>query len=321
VEIAPDGWEVAPTSQQMVSWIEELSVKPGRLEEFLALTNSQVAATRREPGTLVYERFVSDDGSVVHIYERYADSAAVIAHLSRFESDFRERFYALVDHVSFTVYGAPTPEVRAALGAHGAQSYLRCVEGFARLAIDEVADSVARERPDVTGVTASDGTVTIMFTDIESSTEWNERLGDERWLDVIRGHDQLVRSEVNAHGGIVIKGFGDGYMAAFASPDDALHCAIGLQRRVCGSAGGDVRVRVRAGLHVGRPIAESNDFYGRDVNYAARVAGAAGAEEILVSESFVRAAHDLTVAPDSARVVNLKGFADPQTLYALPWRT
>jgi quinol monooxygenase YgiN len=186
VEISPDSWGETSKSREHVAWIEELRVKPGRLEAFLALTDSQLEATRHEPGTLVSERFVSDDDAVVHIYERYADSAAVLAHINRFESGYQEQFYSLVDHVGFTVYGAPSREANAALDAHGAQRYLRFAEGFARLAIDEVAESVSSERPDLARVTAADGTVTIMFTDIESSTEWNERLGDERWLGVHR---------------------------------------------------------------------------------------------------------------------------------------
>jgi class 3 adenylate cyclase len=72
---------------------------------------------------------------------------------------------------------------------------------------------------------------------------------------------------------------------------------------------------------MGRPNPESDDFYGRDVNYAARVAGAAGADEILVSESLAQAAQELSVPADRARVVSLKGFADPQTLYVVPWLT
>ncbi|SRR5712692_5737185 len=58
-----------------VSWQVELAVKPGELDNFRTLTEEMVECTRGEPGVLSYERFVSEDGKVVHVYERYADSA------------------------------------------------------------------------------------------------------------------------------------------------------------------------------------------------------------------------------------------------------
>ena len=62
----------------------ELAVKPGKLDNFLALTGEMVEATLEELDTLSYERFVTDDGKFVHVYERYADSAAALMHLRKF---------------------------------------------------------------------------------------------------------------------------------------------------------------------------------------------------------------------------------------------
>jgi quinol monooxygenase YgiN len=59
-----------------ISWHVELSIRPGQLRNFQTLTGEMVAATRRETGVLSFQRFVSEDGSRVHIYERYADSDA-----------------------------------------------------------------------------------------------------------------------------------------------------------------------------------------------------------------------------------------------------
>jgi quinol monooxygenase YgiN len=66
---------------RQVVWQVELVVKPGTLDNFRALTGEMVEATRGEPGVLNYERFISADGTVIHLYERYADSAAAVAHL------------------------------------------------------------------------------------------------------------------------------------------------------------------------------------------------------------------------------------------------
>jgi hypothetical protein len=88
-----------------------------------------VEATRGEPGVLSYERFVSADGTVVHVYERYADSAAAVAHLRIFGRRFGGRFMGMVDRTRFTVYGTPSAELRGMLDGFGAR-YLAPFGGF-----------------------------------------------------------------------------------------------------------------------------------------------------------------------------------------------
>src|SRR5437764_8558112 len=95
-----------------VAWHVELTVRPGALEAFRELTAEMVAATRGEPNILIYERFVSADGAVVHVHERYTDSAAAVAHLRTFGRVFSRRFEGLVDRRRFIVYGTPTAELR-----------------------------------------------------------------------------------------------------------------------------------------------------------------------------------------------------------------
>lgn len=114
-----------------VSWLLELVVKPGELDKFRALMHEMVGSTRAEPGALSYEWFVSEDGKVVQIYERYADSAAVLTHLRGFGDKFAERFLAMVEPTRFTVFGAPSDEAKAALDGFGA-TYLGPFGGFAR---------------------------------------------------------------------------------------------------------------------------------------------------------------------------------------------
>ena len=114
-----------------VSWLLELAVKPGELDNFRALMNEMVESARAESGTLSYEWFISDDEGVVHIYERYADSAAVMTHLGAFGEKFAERFLAAVDPTRFTVFGTPSDEAREALSGFG-PTYLSFFGGFAR---------------------------------------------------------------------------------------------------------------------------------------------------------------------------------------------
>jgi quinol monooxygenase YgiN len=85
------------------SLVVELAIKSGRLQRFQELTGEMVEAARREPGVEVYQRFVSDDGTLVHVFERYPDSPAAVAHLRGFAERFGDRFASLVDRRNFTV--------------------------------------------------------------------------------------------------------------------------------------------------------------------------------------------------------------------------
>jgi quinol monooxygenase YgiN len=114
-----------------VAVVFEVAVKPGRTEAVRALIEELVASARGEPGVLVYEFFASDDGATVVAYERYADSAAGLAHLATFGERFAGRLLALADPTRVTVLGSPSEEFRAAAAAFG-PAYLRPVGGFAR---------------------------------------------------------------------------------------------------------------------------------------------------------------------------------------------
>ena len=112
-----------------MSWHVELRVKPGQLGNFRRLTGEMVAAARREPGVLSYQRFVSEDGTAVHIYERYADSAAAVVHLEEFAKRFAGRFIAVVERKSFTVFGYPSAGLKAVLDGFNAM-YLKPFGNF-----------------------------------------------------------------------------------------------------------------------------------------------------------------------------------------------
>lgn len=83
-----------------------------------------------------------------------------------------------------------------------------------RASIDTVARSVAQERPNLAPNAAPDGTVTILFSDIENSTTLNERLGDARWIELLREHNAIVRREKTFHKGFEVKTMGDAFMLA-----------------------------------------------------------------------------------------------------------
>ena len=112
-----------------ISWHVELMVKPGELDNLRALTKEMMETTKGESGVLIYERFVSEDGRVVHVYERYVDSVAAAAHLAAFGELYGERFKSMVDRKRFTVFGTPSNELRSILDRFNAD-YLGLLEGF-----------------------------------------------------------------------------------------------------------------------------------------------------------------------------------------------
>ena len=106
--------------EHQIAWHVELAVRPGQLENFRALTGEMVEFTQRETGVLGYQRFVSQDGGTVYVYERYAGSTAALAHLRNFAQHFGARFGQLVERKRFIVFGRPSEELRAAMDGLGA---------------------------------------------------------------------------------------------------------------------------------------------------------------------------------------------------------
>ena len=106
---------------------------------------------------------------------------------------------------------------------------------------------------------APDGTVTLLFTDIEGSTQMAEHLGDLRWLALLREHNAIVRAQIAQYGGFEVKTIGDAFMVVFGSARRALLCAIGVQQGISryGADHPEHAVRVRIGLHAGEPVRSS----------------------------------------------------------------
>jgi class 3 adenylate cyclase len=192
------------------------------------------------------------------------------------------------------------------------------LEAAVRSSIEDLADWAEVERPDLARLTP-DGHVVILFTDIEESTALNERIGDRAWVKLIARHDDMVQRLVDEHSGHVVKSQGDGFMIAFAQPEQAVRCAIdiqdALQRRGRKS---QHPIRVRIGIHMGRSVRRGDDLFGRNVAMAARVAAAADGAQILVSgpvRDAVKDCEDITVG--AGRDAELKGFAGTHRLYAV----
>lgn len=195
------------------------------------------------------------------------------------------------------------------------------VGGALRSSIEELVGWAEVEQPDLQRLAARDGTVTMFFSDIEGSTELNERLGDQAWLRALGGHDRVVRRRVGAHDGHVIKTQGDGFMIAFAEPVHAVRAAVEIQRDLAGNRKlRAVPIKVRIGIHAGVAVQRDGDLFGRNVALTARVASAADGGEILVTDEVCEALGDepgLDLV--DAREVDLKGLPGSHRLHAVRW--
>ncbi len=194
--------------------------------------------------------------------------------------------------------------------------------------IDDLASALESEQPDLRAHAAPDGTVAILFSDIEDSTIITERLGDERWLEVLREHNVVFREQIERHDGYEVKSQGDGFMLAFPDPCRALEYAIAIQRAFAERARDESgeKLRVRMGLHTGEVIAEAGDFFGKNVILAARIAAQANGGEILVSEGMREAAEadgsegsGIELRFDQGRDLELKGLAGTHRVYRAEW--
>lgn len=194
------------------------------------------------------------------------------------------------------------------------------LSGALRSSIDDLAGWAQAERPDLAAVAAADGTVTIVFSDIEDSTALNDRLGDRAFVRLLGRHDRIVRHAVDDGGGHVVKTQGDGFMLAFGSAEDAVAGAVRIQRELRGHLRPPIRVRI--GVHTGRAVRRDNDLFGRDVALAARIAACAAGDEILVSDATCAALQRSdagAVSLGTQRELELKGLPGTHRVHTVNW--
>lgn len=159
---------------------------------------------------------------------------------------------------------------------------------------------------------------TFLFTDIEGSTRlWEEQ--PERMRPALARHDAIARAAVQAHGGEVVKMTGDGLHAAFTRPLDALNATLQLQIALLDEeASFGLPMRIRCGLHSGISQKRDNDYYGTDVNRAARVMSAAHGGQVLLSQAVATCLAESLPGDVVLRdlgLVRLRDLAAPERLY------
>lgn len=159
---------------------------------------------------------------------------------------------------------------------------------------------------------------TFMFTDMVKSTSLVTAIGDHAWQDVLRWHDQTLRTLVARHGGEEIDRAGDGFFIAFGTVQEAVTCAVDIQRtlaehrRTHGFA-----PQVRIGLHATSALRRGKGFSGKGVHLAARLMAQAGPDDILVSQASLQGVRVLASEP---KTLSLQGFTDPVVAVSVLWR-
>ena len=150
----------------------------------------------------------------------------------------------------------------------------------------------------------------VLFTDIVGSTEHLARVGDRAWRDLIVAHDDRSRRAIERHGGRVVKSTGDGVLATFEGPAQAVRGAQEIATSL-----GELDLQIRSGIHVGEIETVGDDVTGVTVNVAARVASMAGPSELLVSSTVKDLTPGSGLAFEDAGEHDLKGVPDRWHLY------
>jgi class 3 adenylate cyclase len=185
------------------------------------------------------------------------------------------------------------------------------------LVLEEVQDLLPWQLREARVVAPRRVVKTFMFTDIVKSTNLVEAIGDEAWDSLLHWHDETLRGLFVAHRGEEVVSTGDGFFVGFDTTEAALGCAVAIQRtlaehrRAHGFA-----PQVRIGVHASPATQVENNFRGRGVHEAARIAALAEGGEILASRE---TAGDYP-GTSEARTVTLKGISDPVEIVAIDWR-
>jgi class 3 adenylate cyclase/ketosteroid isomerase-like protein len=181
--------------------------------------------------------------------------------------------------------------------------------------LDDLVASVLDSEDQLASVASSEGTMTLVFTDIVDSTVLAESAGDVAWAEIIGAHESAIRGITASQGGTVVKFLGDGSMLAFESARAAVRAAVEIQRE---SAQNSYAIRV--GIHTGEVIRTGDDLFGLTVNKAARITAAADPGGIMASST----TRDLVGSMEGIqigepKIVVLKGLSNTHQIIPIDW--
>ncbi|MGH2923974.1 MAG: adenylate/guanylate cyclase domain-containing protein, partial [Solirubrobacterales bacterium] len=157
----------------------------------------------------------------------------------------------------------------------------------------------------------------IAFTDLVDFSTWALEAGDEAAIELLRDVSVAIEPPVKEHGGDVVKRLGDGMMAVFKSAPGALAAISQGHERLAEIEADGYHPRLRAGVHVGKPRKIGKDYFGVDVNIAARVAEGAEPGELLVSDAAMEELDGTGVKAKERKLVDAKGVPADFRVYAV----
>jgi class 3 adenylate cyclase len=152
--------------------------------------------------------------------------------------------------------------------------------------------------------------LTLLFTDIVASTEAAERLGDRAWKHLLATHEEAVRGVLGMHRGREAGTTGDGFVATFDAPAQAIRCALAIA-----ATSRQLGVEVRAGVHTGEVEMAGRDLRGLAVHLAARIMSAAGPGEVFVSATARELASGAGLEFEDRGSQTFKGIAGERQVY------
>lgn len=160
----------------------------------------------------------------------------------------------------------------------------------------------------------------LMFTDMVDSTKLVEALGDEAWDALRQWHQRTLRTCFSEHGGVETDNAGDGFFVSFSSADSAIACAVAIQRALSEHrTQSGFAPQVRIGLHAADVVQRDEEYAGKGVHEAARIASEAAGGEIVASRHTVEAAREPPPC-SRERDVELKGLSAPVRILSVAWR-
>ncbi|MDH3376887.1 MAG: adenylate/guanylate cyclase domain-containing protein [Gammaproteobacteria bacterium] len=151
---------------------------------------------------------------------------------------------------------------------------------------------------------------TVLFTDIVDSTQLANDLGDEKWSDLLEGHNEAVRRQLEIFRGNEVKTTGDGFHATFDGPARAIQCAASIRE-----ATRQLGLSLRIGIHTGECEIRGESLEGVAIHLAARVSGMASAGEIVVSRTVKDLVAGSGIEFEDFGVHALKGISGEQQLF------
>jgi class 3 adenylate cyclase len=171
--------------------------------------------------------------------------------------------------------------------------------------------------------------LTFLFTDLKGSTALYERVGDLVAFDLVREHFHVLYDVVQAEAGAVVKTIGDAVMATFSTPDRALAAALRMREEMAriNTERGNEDLLLKIGIHEGPCLAvrlnDTQDYFGRTVNIAARVQGLASSRAIHVTKSVMEDPNAAKILETSGlkptmQRASLRGISDETTVYEIP---